>query len=134
VYITVVDPQLTRRCMARPPMEGPDDDSMGDGHERPWLPPARGQTWGPGAQRRPLGSRGGMGDVGPARAQGAMAPAGFPRPRFPGPLVVARGHPRPQADGRLAVPKRRLSGPHSATNRAAPRWSTPGMVSSTARA
>jgi hypothetical protein len=63
-----------------------------------------------------------------------MAPAGFPRPRFPGPLVVARGHPRPQADGRLAVPKRRLSGPHSATNRAAPRWSTPGMVSSTARA
>jgi hypothetical protein len=92
--------------MAGEPRGGTADDGMGDGHDRPLLAPTSRQALVPSGPRRPLGAGGGMSPLGQARAQDTIAPAGFPRPPFPGALVAARGCPRPgrQAAGRATAP------------------------------
>ena len=76
VCITVMCPQLTTRFMAREPMEGADDNGMGDGHDRQLHPPTGGQTLVQGGQVRPLGPGGGMADLGQARAHLALGRLG----------------------------------------------------------
>jgi hypothetical protein len=123
--------QLTRRVLASEPGTRPDHDGMDEGHDRTFLPPTSGPTVGQGGPRRARRPGGGMGHLGQARAQSAR-----PRRVVPDRCVPARaswpGATPGQTDRRLVVPTRRLSVPHAATHRAAPRWSTPALVSRTA--
>jgi hypothetical protein len=113
-FIKIIGPQLARRFMTGARVKRTDDNRMGHGHDGPFLPPAGSQALVRGGQIRSLGPGGGMGDLGQARAQGAMALAGLARPLFAGTLVIPWGHPRPgrQATGRanashIGAPTRR---------------------------
>jgi hypothetical protein len=105
-FVNVMGPQLLRRCVAGEPMEGTDPDRVGDGHEGPCLPPARGEARRHGRPRGPLGAGRRMGPRGQACTQGAVPCAGLPGALVAGAFVRAGGDPTPsrQARGGLNAP------------------------------